>query len=278
MSSTSAIADAAALLVTTVTISVSTTYCTHPTSSEASHCRMTGWRYFAEAQPHRTVISQAEQKLRRVSPYFVPSVLANMAAGCVSIRCVARALALPPTHATRFKSFPSNPAMLALPPVCATTLQARSAEEASMHVASCCVRRHGFQGPNHAVSTACAAGVHSVGDCAAMIRHGQADVMVTSWPEPGLRRMRCNSFYCGRRSRGVEAHLKGQALMQAQQRVQHCCVMLVWLASRRWQAELSHASMRCRSAASRGSRRCRPTTTMRRRRRRARSTPAGTAS
>ena len=39
--------------------------------------------------------------------------------------------------------------------------------------------RYGFQGPNHAVSTACAAGVHSVGDCASMIRHGHADVMVT---------------------------------------------------------------------------------------------------
>lgn len=54
--------------------------------------------------------------------------------------------------------------------------------------------RHGFQGPNHGVVTACSSGAHAIGDAAEMIRRGAADAMVAGGAEAAICRIGIAGF------------------------------------------------------------------------------------
>lgn len=84
-----------------------------------------------------------EGKARRLSPFFIPSALINLASGHVSIK-------------------------------------------------------YGFKGPNHAVVTACATGVHAIGDAARLIMLGDADVMVAGGAEAAVNRIGIAGFCASR--------------------------------------------------------------------------------
>lgn len=77
---------------------------------------------------HRQLL---EQGPRRISPFFIPSIIVNLAAGQISIR-------------------------------------------------------HGFKGPNSAVSTACATGTHAIGDAVRVIQRGEADAMIAGGTEAAV--------------------------------------------------------------------------------------------
>ena len=84
-----------------------------------------------------------EGKARRLSPFFIPSALINLASGHLSIK-------------------------------------------------------YGFKGPNHAVVTACATGVHAIGDAARLIQYGDADVMVAGGAESAVNILGIAGFCASR--------------------------------------------------------------------------------
>jgi 3-oxoacyl-[acyl-carrier-protein] synthase II len=82
-------------------------------------------------------------KTRRLSPFFIPSALINLASGHVSIK-------------------------------------------------------FGFKGPNHSAVTACATGVHALGDAARLIALGDADVMVAGGAEAAVSELGMAGFCASR--------------------------------------------------------------------------------
>jgi 3-oxoacyl-[acyl-carrier-protein] synthase II len=82
-------------------------------------------------------------RARRLSPFFIPSALINLASGHVSIN-------------------------------------------------------YGFKGPNHSAVTACATGVHAIGDAARLIALGDADVMVAGGAEAAVNEIGIGGFCASR--------------------------------------------------------------------------------
>ncbi len=58
--------------------------------------------------------------------------------------------------------------------------------------------KYGFKGPNHAVATACATGVHAIGDAARLIALGDADVMVAGGAEAAVNLIGLAGFCASR--------------------------------------------------------------------------------
>jgi len=82
-------------------------------------------------------------KVRRLSPFFIPSALSNLASGHLSIK-------------------------------------------------------YGFKGPNHSVVTACATGVHAIGDASRLIGLGDADVMLAGGSEAAVCELGIAGFCASR--------------------------------------------------------------------------------
>ena len=92
---------------------------------------------------YETSVLLVEKGTRRVSPFFIPGSLINLASGQVSIK-------------------------------------------------------YGFQGPNHAVVTACSTGAHAIGDAARLIALEDADVMVAGGAEASVSRIGFAGFCAAR--------------------------------------------------------------------------------
>ncbi len=92
---------------------------------------------------YEAAVLVSQGKARRLSPFFIPASLINLASGHLSIK-------------------------------------------------------YGFKGPNHSAVTACATGVHAVGDAARLIMLGDAEVMVAGGAESAVNPLGMAGFCASR--------------------------------------------------------------------------------
>ncbi len=101
------------------------------------------------------------QGYNKVSPYFIPRILINLAAGHISIKYGLKVyIYLYLYHFLHIYLYIFLSFYLPI-----------------------LFEYFNYQGPNHSVATACATGAHSIGDAYRFIRYGDADVMVAGGTE-----------------------------------------------------------------------------------------------